>query len=112
MALGTITEVKKGVIGDLQYAILDVQLTSGANYTTGGEVFDVAQVPGLKSVLYGVDFLGAGGGTGYLPSWDSTNKKLMVFQGDNANAAAAPAVQVPASTNLSAVTVRIKTLGK
>lgn len=112
MALGTVTVVKQGIFGDMKYTFADVQLTAGANYTTGGEPFDVAQIPGCTGTLYGVDIVGGAGGNGYLPVWDSTNKKLMVFQGDNANAAAAPAIQVPGNTNLSAVTVRVKAYTK
>lgn len=109
MALGTVTEVKSGVAGDLRYAVLDVQLTSGANYTTGGEGFDVAQVPGFKSAVYDVTGDIAGG---YQVQWIPSTKKLLVRQGDNPNVAAAPGVEVGLNTNLSAVTARIFVLGK
>lgn len=109
MALGTVTEVKTGVFGDLRYAIVDVQLTSGANYTAGGEGFDVAQIPGFKSVVYDVTGDIA---NGYQVQWIPSTKKLMVRQGDNANVAAAPGVEVAGNTNLSAVTARLIAFGK
>lgn len=109
MALGTVTEVKQGVFGDLRYAIVDVQLTSGANYTAGGETFDVDQIPGFKSSVMSV--VGAAA-NGYQVQWIPGTKKLQVRQGDNANVAAAPSVEVAASANLSAVTARLTCLGK
>jgi hypothetical protein len=48
MALGTIsTPVAKFVAGNRRYRTVDVQLTSGANYTTGGETITAAQA-GMK----------------------------------------------------------------
>lgn len=57
MALGTITKVKRNgrpveyVKGNKFAVIADVQCTSGANYTTGGETVTAAAV-GLKSIDY------------------------------------------------------------
>jgi hypothetical protein len=57
MALGTITKVKRNgrpidyVKGNKFAVVADVQCTSGANYTTGGETITAAAV-GLKSIDY------------------------------------------------------------
>ena len=113
MALGAVTIRKQGGgLGDLWYVVADVALTSGANYTTGGEVFAAAQVNRTGNLLAVIEVGGGSGGDGYKVIWDSVNKKLMVFQGDNANAAAAPGVQVAGNTNLSAVTKRFLCVGK
>lgn len=42
MALGTMTKVDFSTIGNRKSRIFDVQLTSGANYTTGGETITPA----------------------------------------------------------------------
>lgn len=83
MALGTVTPVKSGVIGDLRYSIVDVNPTSGANYTTGGEPFAAAQVTGNAwGQLLGVKTIGDGSVNANAGSvrWDQINKKLMVFK--------------------------------
>lgn len=57
MALGSITKVKRNgrsieyVKGNKFAVVADVQCTSGANYTTGGETISAAAV-GLKSIDY------------------------------------------------------------
>lgn len=101
MALGTVTEVKKGVVGDLKYAILDVAVS--ASYTTGGEAFDFAQVPSLAREILMVD--AAGATSGKTAVWDTVNKKLMSFTAG---------VQTTAATNLSGASeiVRLIVYGK
>lgn len=47
MAIGTITKAAptvKNAVGNRAMRVFDVQLTSGANYTTGGEVITPAMV--------------------------------------------------------------------
>ena len=50
MALGTITRVDSTTWGNRKIRTVDVQLTSGANYTTGGETVTAAAV-GLKRII-------------------------------------------------------------
>lgn len=115
MALGTVTEVAKGVMGDRRYAIVDVQLTSGANYTADGEAFDFDKVPGFRSQI---DFVSAELGianppaAGAVVTWDRTNKKLVYFRSDNPNAAITELIEAAASANLSALTARLFVIGK
>ena len=54
MALGTLTPVAKYTWGNRKVRILTVQLTSGANYTTGGETITPTAV-GLGHVIEKVD---------------------------------------------------------
>lgn len=74
-----------------------------SSYPTGGEAID-------PSANTRFDYLNAkGGGTtasglGYGFEWDAANQKLVVTIGDNDNAADAPGVQVPNTTDLSAIT--------
>lgn len=101
MALGTVTEVKKGVFGDLKYAVLDVAIS--ASYTTGGETFGVAQVPGLAREIIQVG--GVQAPSGKSASYDYVNGKLMSFTGS---------AQTTAATNLTGATeiVRLLVIGK
>jgi hypothetical protein len=101
MALGTVTHVKKGVFGDLRYIIADVNITSGANYTTGGEPFAAAQLSHTGTLL---SVQQVGSGTALRRSvWDKDNKKLMAL-------AAATDAEIAASTNLSAAADQVRLL--
>lgn len=55
MALGTVTTIEQGVLGDLKYVILEVQPSSGANYTADGEVMSLANHFGFSSDVYYVN---------------------------------------------------------
>jgi hypothetical protein len=70
-----------------------------SSYPTGGEVI----APGDVGLTRIDECLPATGTLGYQFEWDQTNKKLIVYQGDNTNAAAAPGIQVPNTTNLAAL---------
>jgi hypothetical protein len=50
MALGTLTKASAYTVANKRVRVYDVQLTSGANYTTGGETITPASV-GLKSKI-------------------------------------------------------------
>jgi hypothetical protein len=71
MALGTVTKVKATVFGDMRVTIVDVNPSAGANYTTGGEVFGAAQVPGATGTIFGVSVIGS--------PIDATNKTFLVW---------------------------------
>lgn len=107
MALGAVTLVKAGVVGDMRFFVVDVVPSSGANYTTNGETFDVAQIPGCPSTstLLGVDVTGASSVGGNLPvlQWDATNKKLKAY---GTAGSATGLTEIAAATNLSTVTAR------
>jgi hypothetical protein len=93
MALGTVTHVKQGVVGDLRYVIADVLPTSGANYTTGGETFDAAALRRTGTVL-SVQQVGSGTALRRVVFIPSTGKLQAL--------AAATDVEIAGSSNLSA----------
>src|SRR5687768_10018356 len=104
MALTVDNKVR--TLGSRRVVFADVDFDS--SYPTGGESLTPGDL-GLGSI----DFLIASPTSGYTFQYDYTNKTLLAYQGDNANAAAAPSVQVPNTTNLSAVTnVRILAAGR
>jgi hypothetical protein len=92
MALGTITKVTGAdhVEGNKRVKVRDVQLTSGANYTTGGESLTPAMV-GLHGKIDTVQghlaVATSGGATCRAVSYDLTNQKLQVFTTASAEAA-------------------------
>lgn len=104
MAL-TITNVKSGVMGDMKYRIVTVDFDS--SYPTGGEVLTAGDLQ-LVSVMK-VD---AQLTSGYGFQYDHANEKLLAYYGDNNNASDGPLIQVPNTTDLSAITgVRLFVLG-
>jgi hypothetical protein len=102
MALGTVTKVKATVFGDVRATIVDVRPTSGANYTTGGEPFGAAQVPGATGTILAVFQVGSGTALRrvvFLP----TTIKLMAL-------AAATDVEIAGSSDLSAAADNVRLL--
>lgn len=79
MALGTVTPVTTIQLSGANLHIVDVQLTSGANYTAGGEGFDVAQVPAASGKILAVVPVGANTTNSPMVVWDKTNKKLKLY---------------------------------
>lgn len=51
MALGTLTPVDKFPVGNRRGRVFDVQLTAGANYTTGGETINPSAVGLAKRII-------------------------------------------------------------
>jgi hypothetical protein len=106
MALGTVTLVKKTVFGDLQIFVVDIQPTSGANYTTNGDVFGAAQLPGAPTgTILHVDCNPSGsvGGPACLTMWDPVNGKLKSY---GTAGSAAGLTEIANNTDLSAQKVR------
>lgn len=109
MALGTVTVVgKQAIMGEHGYAFVDVQLSSGANYTTNGHGFDIAQIPGAASgTLVAVLPCGTGGSVGANGAtvrWDQVNKKLQCF---GTAGSASGLTEIANGTDLSAQVVRL-----
>lgn len=120
MALGTVSKVLKGgrsidfADGDRKVAFRDVALTSGANYTTGGETLNPADF-GLREI-WGVEPMGpalsTAASTTFQVGFNYSTGKLMAF---GQNATPGPAVaqpQVTANTNLSTFSVRLRVEGR
>lgn len=112
MALGTLTKVDQYTVSNRRYRIYDVQLTSGANYTAGGETVNATSV-GLRRIIAAHP---VGPAMSSTPTafqvgitYTSSTAIKVVALGTNAVPGAAVAdIDVTASTNLSTFTVRIK----
>jgi hypothetical protein len=108
MAL-TLTLVKSLKSAD---AFMDVVSFPGeASYPTGGSEIDV-----LFNALMnqGRDILAIvpQRGNGYSLEYDEATSKLLMFHGDNNNAAAGPAIEVPNATNLAGSTFKVLVISK
>lgn len=99
----------RGAAGDLFFRVID--LTLDATYAVGGWPLTAQQLGfGLNGVIFFVD---VGSKSGYIFEWDQVNTKLKAYQGDNANVAAAPAVEVPANAaGLNGLVLRVLAFGK
>ena len=80
-------------------------ITFDSSYATGGEAVTLAQL-GLSRL----DWLMVNAGAGYLPVWDgsTTTPKVLLYR---QTAATGAFVEVPSTTDMSAVTVRFKANG-
>lgn len=88
-------------------------ITFDSSYVTGGEPLTLSSL-GLYALTGFVGVNAASTATNqYIVGWDrsQTAPKLKVFQGDNTNAAAAPAIEVPNATNLSALVINYEATG-
>lgn len=89
-------------------------VTFDASYNTGGEalapsLLGMYQFDSLSLEPAGVDATHA-----FVAQWNGqqgATSTVKVYQGDNANAAAAPLVEVPATTNLAALTMAFSARG-
>jgi hypothetical protein len=77
-----------------------LELAFDSSYPTGGEPLSAAACGFDRSI----DFLIAEPAAGYTFEYDHTAGTLIARRGDNANASAAPAVEVANAVNLSTVT--------
>lgn len=112
MALGTLTKVDQYTVSNRRYRIYDVQLTSGANYTAGGETITAISV-GLRRIIAASAIGPAMSSTPTAfnvgITYTSATAVKIVALGTNAAPGAAVAdIDVTASTNLSTFTARIK----
>lgn len=104
MAATTVT-TKQGVWGDLKYGIVEVTLDS--SYATGGEAVAFATVLDWYSVT-GVLALQSSSANGYVPQWDSSADKIVMYE---AGADAAALDEVANTTDLSAETITALVVG-
>lgn len=108
----TITKIADGdlSLGSINGEIVHLQ-PSTSDYPPGGYAFvDGVAVVDNPSLTANIDLyrllvaIPAGGQGGYVPSYDYINKKYKLYQ---QSAATGPLTEVPASTDLSALTFRI-----
>lgn len=94
MALTITEDGRASHSGNTQTTLLTV--TFDSSYPTGGESFN-ADNYGLGRMV-SITFAGKGTGTGFVPSYDATNKKILLFQGppgDGQAVSPGPAVPLP-----------------
>lgn len=105
MAL-TISNVKKGLNPVLNCYEAVGTIAFDSSYPTGGEALDLGA--NAETILHIQCNTSSGG---YVFTFDYANQKLLAFYSDNNNAADGPLIQVPDTTDLSAVTgVRFRAL--
>ena len=107
MALGAITIVKDGVIGDMKYKVATFTLES--SYVTTGTSL-LASAFGLNDIFQ-INFELSQAAATVMPiaAYDYTNRKLQCF---STAAGAAGFTETTAATNLSTVTIRAFVTGK
>jgi hypothetical protein len=103
----TVTTVFAGNLLGAKQRLSVETVTGDASYATGG----YAVVPNQFGFTRISAVIPVGTNTGYVPVWDATNSKLKVFYGDNNNAADGPLIEVPATTDLSAVSFTVLAFG-
>jgi hypothetical protein len=74
-----------------------------SSYPTGGEALDPSNIARVER-LFANPGASAAQGFGYLFNWDAANQKVAVGYIDNNNASDGPFIEVPATTDLSAIT--------
>jgi hypothetical protein len=103
----TVTSVFSGSLFGAKQRISVTTITGDSSYATGGYAITANQV-GFSRITA---VIAVGANTGYVPVWDATNSKLKVFYGDNNNASDGPLIEVPAATDLSAVSFTVLAFG-
>lgn len=80
-------------------------ITFDSSYATGGEALPLSSLGMYALVEFEAQNASSSATNAYVVSWDrsQTSPKLKAFQGDNANAAAAPLIEVPNTTNLASL---------
>lgn len=111
MALGVLTLIAfaAGASASESTFVEEVNYVGPASYTTGGDTGLQAAYQALGVAQSGrtIVTVAAVDAKGYQVGWDSALGKLKLYQGDNTNAASAPALQVPNATDMSAVSFRL-----
>lgn len=100
--MATIVTDRNDYAGNLRLEILTVTMSS--SYSTGGE----AVAPSMGNIVLAL----SEPKSGYVFEYDYTNKKLKAFYADNNAAADSALIEVPATTNLSAVAPKVLFLGQ
>lgn len=90
-----------------------VKLVSGGSdtYATGGAALPAAGELGMKRNVDFVTITGPSSADGYALKYDQVNKKILLYEGDNNNAADAPNVEVTAGTAFASKTIYVQVTG-
>lgn len=109
MAVGTISVVKQGAMGNMKYGVVDVVGT--ASYTTTGDALDLNAILGFTAI-YGVDCFVSKttppAVNAPIPLYDSVSKKFQLF---GTAAAAAGATEATSTTSFAGYTFRFLVFG-
>lgn len=98
----TVTKTFENPLGTQWLVQGTISFVGDTSYPTGGEALTIDNL-GVRTLdallLYPTN-------SGYVPVWDGskTAPKIMMFYGDNNNAADGPLIEVPNATDLSAQT--------
>jgi hypothetical protein len=92
----------KGIPGTVSLAGMKYGTLSLGVYATGGIAVAASQF-GTFTQLIDLDVRPS---AGYVPEWDEAAGKVIVYVGDNDNAADAPLVEVANATDLAAINFR------
>lgn len=107
MALGTITKIDGYADANKRIRVVDVQPSSGANWTAAGESLTPTML-GIRRITFAECNVGLSSTpTGFIFRYDYVNQKLVALAQGTAGAAVA-LVAVTANTDLSTFTVRIR----
>lgn len=86
----TFSITKQGVLGDLQYRVVNATLDN--SYATGGYAIATGNIDMTpEHIVFSAVSLSSGG---YVGRVDVATKKLVVYYGDNNNAADGPLIEV------------------
>lgn len=105
MALGTTTLITSGGADSGQVNVDRFTVVLDASYPTGGYTGLAAKLTAAASRTPTIVAVFAQS-SGYVAYWDYANSKLMLFY-SNSDAADGPMIQVPDTTDLSAVTLSL-----
>ena len=103
--------IRVGLVEELGNSRLVVgTIVPDASYPTGGETVTIADSAN-DVTLERIEHLQANGG-GYIGVWDKPNQKLLLYYSDNNNASDGPLIEVPNTTDLSAITLNFLAIGQ
>jgi len=92
--------------------LLTVAFGDGAKtYPAGGIPLSGLSAAGFPNQILAIELVDDGSANGYLYKIDLANKKLRIYQGDNANAAAAPGVELTGSAAPAATSLTVSVTG-
>lgn len=80
-------------------------------YPSGGVPLPDFHGFGFARFMEAIDLIDQASANGFTYKWDQTNNKLRIYQGDNTNAAAAPAVELTTAATPAAATLKGEALG-
>lgn len=101
----TVTITDKVKVANARINVASVLLDS--SYPTGGEAITPNQF-GMGVIMAVLPV----SSSGFHPEWDNVNNKLLMYWVDNNAVADSQMIQVPDTTDLSAVTVIVTVIGR